>query len=76
MAWDSLNAVYAKEGIVPVLGAGVSARSGLPEWTELLRRIGARCAPNGEALVTTLCREGSSLPVIARSDRHAHAVDR
>jgi hypothetical protein len=38
---------------------------GVAEWTELLRRIGSRCAPNGEALVTTLCREAFSLPAIA-----------
>ena len=65
MSWSQLNRVYANDGIVPVLGAGVSARSGLPEWTELLRRVGAQCGPDGAALVSALCDEGFSLPAIA-----------
>lgn len=65
MSWDLLNKTYKEDGIVPVLGAGVSARSGLPEWTELLRRVGEHCATDGRALVDELCREGFSLPAVA-----------
>jgi len=65
MAWNLLNRAYKENGIVPVLGAGVSARSGLPEWTELLRRVGEHCGTEGAALVTAACQEGFSLPAVA-----------
>lgn len=38
--WNLLRARYRSRGLVLALGAGVSAGCGLPDWPELLRRVG------------------------------------
>lgn len=65
-AWQLLNTTYASLGIVPVIGAGASAASGLPNWETLLLRIGRRLLPDtGERLIKELRKEGFSLPAVA-----------
>ena len=66
MNWELLHKTYSRVGIVPVLGAGVSMCSRLPNWAELLERVGRSCLPRGgRRLVRDLRREGFSLPAIA-----------
>ena len=66
MAWQLLNQTYREAGIVPVLGAGVSRDSHLPNWYELLQRVEQIIAPSGESqLVASLRHQGFSLPAIA-----------
>src|SRR5262245_26616205 len=65
-AWSQLGKVYSKEGIVPVLGAGLSGGSLLPAWPELLRRVAKRCGPGASpSLVKKLLGKGFSMPAIA-----------
>lgn len=64
--WKQLLNVYSEEGIALALGAGVSVKSKLPAWDELLRRIAKKCLKENEhQLVDVLISEGFSLPSIA-----------
>lgn len=64
--WEILNDTYVRLGIVPVIGAGASTASRLPNWETLLLRVGKRVLPRtGEQLVRNLRKEGYSLPAIA-----------
>ncbi len=66
MSWDELTQIYAVQGIVPVLGAGVSYASGFPSWEGLLSGIEKRSLPNAEAgTVRFLSKAGYSFPAIA-----------
>ena len=57
---------YQDRGLVLALGAGVSTGCNLPNWTELLRRMGAHClGAKGEFLVEELIKSGVALPAIA-----------
>jgi hypothetical protein len=68
-----LTEAYRKRGLVLVIGAGVSQRSGLPTWTALLGRMadalnergGPHFAPGGTKFVNNLRRTGFSLGAIA-----------
>ena len=70
---NELTKAYRERGLVLVIGAGVSQRSGLPSWTELLGRMadtlkkrGERdFAPGGVQFVNRLRRAGFSLAAIA-----------
>src|SRR5688572_8822431 len=62
-AWEQLGKTYANEGLVLVLGAGVSKGSGIPLWQCLLEDIAKTYDPaNGEQLVRELRSDGYSLP--------------
>lgn len=78
MAWPDLFDIYAARGVVPVLGAGVSVGSSLPDWRELLRRVARRCGPAVDpSLVDDLLREGYGLPAVAgmlRTTCSSHAA--
>jgi len=64
--WKSLRKEYRERGIVLALGAGVSKSCKLPDWPELLRRIGEKClGKDGRDLVTRLEKMKYSLPAIA-----------
>lgn len=64
--WNDAARVYAKRGLVLVLGAGVSVASGFPTWEKLLRRLGERCVGTGSAdLIGELEAIGYSYPAIA-----------
>jgi hypothetical protein len=66
MSLEKLKKIYIKEGIVLALGAGVSMGAGLPNWRELLQRIGRVCLGHeGSELIGNLIDEGFSLPSIA-----------
>jgi hypothetical protein len=57
---------YRKSGLVLVLGAGVSARSGLPSWRGLLERISADFSNDtGKGVVARLEAHDVPLPVLA-----------
>ena len=59
---QKLKATYLTEGLVLVLGAGVSKGAGLPDWRELLKRIGREClGDDGPEMVCDLMKEGLSL---------------
>ena len=81
-AWDRLHRSYREDGIVLVLGSGVSFDSRLPNWETLVERLAADRAPEvGKALFDRLRRSGLSLPVIAsvieeRSGSRAKFVER
>src|SRR5437763_12363729 len=62
--WAELGRVYREDEIVPALGAGVSMRSGIPNWEELMARL-AGPVPGGEELFAHLRGQGLSLQVIA-----------
>ncbi|HYP17075.1 MAG TPA: SIR2 family protein [Opitutus sp.] len=65
--WHLLRARYQSRGLVLALGAGVSAGCGLPNWPELLLRVGECCLPerHGRDLVQRLIDTGATLPAIA-----------
>jgi len=66
MSWTDLSEVYSATGIVPVLGAGLSVGSNLPDWSELLRRVARRCGHDvSSQLVDDLVRAGYGLPAVA-----------
>jgi hypothetical protein len=65
MSWEQLNKAYAGNGIVLAFGAGVSVGSGLPTWTELLRRVSLECDLRSATLVADLQSAGFGLPAIA-----------
>lgn len=68
---DSLQRLkesYAQREIVLCLGAGVSQGSRVPDWKELLYRIGGkvmRGEAHGRQVVDQLAEDGLSLPAIA-----------
>jgi hypothetical protein len=64
-AWERLHASYRADGIVLVLGSGVSVSSGLPKWDALLERLAADWAPDDRRLFKRLREHELSLPVIA-----------
>jgi len=61
---DLLRAVYRRQGVVPVLGAGASLGSGVPTWEDLLVRLADK-APKGKPAFQELRSQGFSLPVAA-----------
>ncbi|MGY1701269.1 SIR2 family protein [Geodermatophilus sp. SYSU D00766] len=62
---DQLQHAYRERQVFLVLGAGVSVGSGLPLWSELLRRIFTSCyAEAGPRLFDTLTHEGMAFPVM------------
>lgn len=65
--WKLLRARYQSQGIVLALGAGVSAGCGLPNWPELLLRVGECCLPrrSGRRIVQQLIDTGATFPAIA-----------
>jgi hypothetical protein len=66
MDWNQFRQVYSEHGIVLVLGAGVSFRSGLPTWSGLLETVanGIDGSDHGR-LFRDLRSGGVPLPVIA-----------
>ncbi len=66
MSWDKLEKAYKSQGLVLVLGAGVSVDSGIPNWIDLLKRIADEFfAKDGDVLVDELRKDGYSLTFIA-----------
>lgn len=65
--WNLLRARYQSRGVVLAFGAGISTGCGLPNWPELLLRVGERVLPkhDGRALVQHLIDTGVTLPAIA-----------
>jgi hypothetical protein len=64
--WSLLRSRHRTRGIVLALGAGLSAGCGLPNWPELLMRVGECCLPRrGRELVQELLAAGATLPAIA-----------
>ena len=64
--WKDLQEAYQRPGIVLVLGAGVSKDCKLPQWEELLRRVGEKCwKTGGRELVQQMIDSKMSLPVVA-----------
>ena len=66
VAQQMLHRSYVERGIFLVLGAGVSLKSGLPSWPDLLDRLFSTCysSPRPD-LFLNLKDEGMPLPVIA-----------
>ena len=65
-SWDKLADVYQNEGIVLVLGAGISRTCGFPSWEELIERLALHC--HGEIGIDQVYRmlaHDYSLPTIA-----------
>jgi hypothetical protein len=54
MTWKRLRHVYEEDGVVLVLGSGVSLCSGLPNWENLLQRLLANCPNAGQNLFREL----------------------
>jgi hypothetical protein len=81
IAWKRLLKSYREDGVVLVLGSGVSVDSGLPKWVSLVERLAADRAPEvGKALFERLRDGGLSLPVITsviegRSDGRTDFVE-
>ena len=65
MAIDALKKTYRTEGLVLAIGAGVSKGAGLPDWSELLQRIGERLGEGGREMIGTLIEHRFSFPSIA-----------
>lgn len=65
--WNLLRSRYQSRGLVLALGAGVAAGCGLPNWPDLLLRVGECCLPrkNGRQLVQQLIDAGVTFPAIA-----------
>jgi len=59
-----LRTRYQSRGLVLAFGAGISEGCGLPNWPELLRRVGERALPkpNGRDLVQQLIDAGTTRP--------------
>ncbi len=66
-SWQLLRSRYESQGLVLALGAGVSAGCGLPNWPELLLRVGECCLPprQGRKTVQALIDTGATFPAIA-----------
>jgi hypothetical protein len=64
--WNLLRIRYQSRGLVLAFGAGISAGCGLPNWPELLLRVGERTLPkHGRELVQQLIDVGTTYPAIA-----------
>jgi hypothetical protein len=64
-AWKRLREAYRDNGVVLVLGSGVSAGSGLPTWDALMKRLAASDPRGGAVFFKRLGDSGLPLPVIA-----------
>ena len=65
-SWERLSDSYHRDGIVLILGSGVSVCSGLPKWDALVERLAADGVPDvGKELFYQFREFGLSLPVIA-----------
>jgi len=62
-----LSKSYGDCGLILCIGAGVSAASGVPDWRELLRRVGdvVFAGSGGADVIDQLLADGYSLPAIA-----------
>ncbi len=65
MSIRQLQGVYEQDGIVLVLGAGVSVGSGIPSWTNLLKKMVTKEFDNDEKMFNRLRKRDMSLPAIA-----------
>lgn len=66
MTVDDLGDAYERSGLVLVLGAGVSRKSDLPTWSELLAALAIEfIGPGGAALLDELKSQGFGAPAIA-----------
>jgi len=64
--WKLLRERYRQRGLVLALGAGVSTGCKIPNWPELLCRMGDRClGPHGHEVITDLIQSGMTLPAVA-----------
>lgn len=64
--WQQLENDYKREGVVLVLGAGVSIGSNLPNWEQLVTGVARKCLGEyGVAAVKELRQRDYSLPAIA-----------
>ncbi len=64
--WQQLEKAYQREGVVIVLGAGVSIGSNLPNWEQLIIGIAQKClGDKGASVVKELRQHDYSLPAIA-----------
>jgi hypothetical protein len=64
--WKLLRERYQQRGLVLALGAGISAGCKIPNWPELLCRMGDRClGARGHDLIADLIQSGMTLPAIA-----------
>jgi hypothetical protein len=64
--WKLLRERYQNRGLVLALGAGVSVGCKIPNWPNLLCRMGDRClGPGGYAVVGDLIKAGMTLPAVA-----------
>jgi hypothetical protein len=65
-SWKELRRTYDKEGIVLVLGAGVSTGSDIPNWPKLLGRLVKDSIGSDDgSLFDEMRTKGMSLPTIA-----------
>ena len=63
--WNELSTIYGREGLVLVLGAGVSVGCRLPTWDELLKRLMRRCfGQRGLTYHRKLKQSGYSFPAM------------
>jgi len=65
MEWAKFKQAYKRDGIVLVLGAGVSLRSEIPLWEELIRSMTMKMDGGSEKMFNTLRGMGMSLTAIA-----------
>lgn len=65
MSMSQLKNTYAREGIVLVLGAGVSVGSGIPTWMSLIRGMVTKSFGGDESMFDRLREQGLSLTTIA-----------
>jgi len=65
MEWEKFKRTYKREGIVLVLGAGVSMSSGIPSWKRLLDRLVMKMEGGGKGVSDALEGKGMSLTVLA-----------
>ena len=65
MSISQLKKTYAREGLVLVLGAGVSVCSEIPTWVNLLRGMVTKTFDGDESMFDRLREQGLSLTAIA-----------
>jgi len=64
--WQQLEKAYKREGVVLVLGAGVSIGSNMPNWEQLISGVARKCLDErGVSVVKELRQRDYSLPAIA-----------